>query len=67
MFHVMLSTSQNDFVTRVELGSDYVDIPYFIFIKFQPKIFEMYKFNQKLYDISYFKLNKTRCILDNSV
>jgi hypothetical protein len=33
MFHVMLSTLQNDFVTRVELGSDYVDIPYFIFIK----------------------------------
>lgn len=33
MFHVLLSTSQNDLVMIVELGDDYVDIPVFIFTK----------------------------------
>ena len=32
MFQVLVSTSQNDIVTRVELGSDYVEIPFLIFI-----------------------------------
>jgi hypothetical protein len=33
MFHVVLFTSQNDFVRRVVLGNDNVDIPFLILIK----------------------------------